>query len=1200
MKSNNYKGMIKNVGADMTVVLIIDLEGFITNSSQAAVSLFGFSNSQVGCLNLVDITVPAGLDKHVKNLRNLLDNKLEFIQYGNSLIDSKGEVLSVMITALPSRGSDGIINGIVCNIDRVSDAKSTCSCKKKESNLAQQYLDVVGVIMIALDIHGKVCSVNRKGCQVLGYSEEEIIGKDWFDNFLFVDNVEFVKEVFAQLMASNLNSTEYVENDIKTADGAKRTIAWHNAPLYDDSGRLCGSLSSGNDVTEQNFAKKALRESEAKFRTLYQSVHAGVLVQSVNGRIKHCNYIACNIFGMTESQVTSKTSLDADWNMINEDGTPVSGEQHPSMVTLKSGKPIFNAVRGIFSGQPDKFRWLLINTLPVFHQDTSEIKEVIITFNDITGLKYAENAVRENEAQLSSILRASPMGIGLIIDRVFKQINDSFCNMLGYSPEELLHQDSRLIYPSDEEYNRVGAVKYEQIKRLGRGTVESKFRRKDGKIIDVVLGSIPVDPNDITQGITFTVLDITDRKQAEIRLKAKERFESIIMEISADMINLATGTADAKINNALAKLGEFIKADRCYIFQFWENRERADNTYEWCREGITSYIDELKDIPIDYFSVISDYILKKKIYNISDLDQIPEHAGTDRAEFEKEGIESIVCVPMIFQDTVIGFMGFDSVGKQRTWSDDTISLLKIAGDIFAGVFERLKSEKMLRKSEHRYHELFNSVMEGIAIIDENEYVRYCNPAFARIFEKESAPEFIGKCLYDYVSDNNKHIIEQQVSRRREGLSSKYELAIEPLPGLAKTVLIASSPKFDESGKYIGSFSAVIDISETRQLQEIAERAKRLETAGQIAGQVAHDFNNLLGPLIAYPDFFRSELEEDHALIPLVNDMETAAEQIASINQQLLTLGRRGHYEQEPLNINAVIEAVLNQIDPEIGDAKIETNLADNIMNVMGGQSQINRVIANLLFNSLDATDKCGSISIKSENFYADTIAGKFGRVPRGEYVKVSVCDDGCGISDDILLKIFDPFFTTKTTDRKRGSGLGLSVVDAVVKDHMGFIDLESTLDNGTCFYLYFPITREEIVEIEFTDEISGGDEKILVIDDDRMQQEVTCILLNKLGYQVSAVDSGEKAIKKLKDQQFDLLVLDMIMPPGIDGAETYRQALKINPDQKAIIVSGYSESDQVKKAISMGAGAYIKKPLTLKSIGMAVHIEKNKVKKTTK
>ena len=328
----------------------------------------------------------------------------------------------------------------------------------------------------------------------------------------------------------------------------------------------------------------------------------------------------------------------------------------------------------------------------------------------------------------------------------------------------------------------------------------------------------------------------------------------------------------------------------------------------------------------------------------------------------------------------------------------------------------------------------------------------------------------------------------------------------------------------------------------------------------------------------------------------VGDMQKAALQISEINQQLLTLGRRGHYNQELINLNELVTEVVDQTYPVPDSLTIKVNKAQNLMNISGGRSQVLRVISNLVTNARDAMGDVGTLEIHTENFYVDEASGTAGTVPQGEYVKVTVSDSGCGIPPEILSKIFDPFFTTKSAGHSRGSGLGLSIVHAVVEDHHGFIDFKSEAGKGTKFYLYFPISRETVEEA-VSDQIVGGDESIMVVDDDPIQREVTRNLLEKLGYQVDTADSGERAIEMLREQSFDLLVLDMIMPNGIDGAETYKRARELDNSQKAIIVSGFAETGRVEAALSLGAGNFIRKPLTMKSLAQAVRRELDRTAK---
>lgn len=216
-------------------------------------------------------------------------------------------------------------------------------------------------------------------------------------------------------------------------------------------------------------------------------------------------------------------------------------------------------------------------------------------------------------------------------------------------------------------------------------------------------------------------------------------------------------------------------------------------------------------------------------------------------------------------------------------------------------------------------------------------------------------------------------------------------------------------------------------------------------------------------------------------------------------------------------------------------------------------------------------------------------------VRTGEYAVLGVSDDGSGIAPEDLERIFEPFYTKKVMG-KSGTGLGLAVVWNVVQDQKGYINVKSS-EKGTLFELYFPATREEIAsekeEVPLEDYLGHG-EKILVVDDEERQREIACGILTKLGYTAEAVSSGEEAIEYMKENTVDLIVLDMVMPKGINGRETYQQIIKIRTGQKAVIASGYAKTKEVDIAQELGAGKYIKKPYTLEKIGVAVKKELEK------
>jgi signal transduction histidine kinase len=390
---------------------------------------------------------------------------------------------------------------------------------------------------------------------------------------------------------------------------------------------------------------------------------------------------------------------------------------------------------------------------------------------------------------------------------------------------------------------------------------------------------------------------------------------------------------------------------------------------------------------------------------------------------------------------------------------------------------------------------------------------------------------------------------------------------------------------------VGLRGVLVDVTENRRVQELADRARRLETAGRVAGQVAHDFNNLLGPLMAYPELISSTLPGNHPAQKYAAAMLEAAQQLSEISQQLLTLGRRGHYELEPLSLNDIAKHVVTHLSPCPPELRVELDLATDLMPVLGGAAQLMRVASNLVANARQAMADRGQLSVRTENVYIERVTSGELQVPQGEYARLSVTDTGHGIAEEHRHRIFDPFFTTKRKSLSHGSGLGLSAVHAVVEDHGGYLDFESEVGVGTTFHVYLPVAREKtpVPDVE-PDDIAGDGSSVLVVDDDPTQREVARQLLEALGYRVRVACGGNEALQQLSEEPPDVLVLDMVMP-DVDGTETFRRARERRPEQRAILISGYAESDRVDEARRLGIRQFVRKPLTLQALGRALRLE---------
>jgi two-component system, cell cycle sensor histidine kinase and response regulator CckA len=366
----------------------------------------------------------------------------------------------------------------------------------------------------------------------------------------------------------------------------------------------------------------------------------------------------------------------------------------------------------------------------------------------------------------------------------------------------------------------------------------------------------------------------------------------------------------------------------------------------------------------------------------------------------------------------------------------------------------------------------------------------------------------------------------------------------------------------------------------------------------LAGGVAHDLNNVLSGIVSYPDLLLWGLPSDSPLRRPIETIQESGKKAAAIVQDLLTLARRGVSISEVVKLNEVIQDYL--ISPEFQRMKsfhplvtITTRLDPELLNILGSPVHLSKTIMNLVSNAAESMPKGGEIMISSHNTYLDQPVSGYTEVREGEYTVLKVTDTGIGISTEDIPRIFEPFYTKKKMGRS-GTGLGMAVVWGTVEDHRGYINIQSALGKGTTVILYLPATRREEVskaQSSSTDRYRGRGETILVVDDLKEQREIATHILNQLGYKAKPVASGEEAVDIIQREKADLIVLDMIMDPGMDGLDTYKKILEIYPRQKAIIVSGFSETKRVNTAQAIGAGTYVRKPYVIEKLGQAVRIE---------
>ena len=514
---------------------------------------------------------------------------------------------------------------------------------------------------------------------------------------------------------------------------------------------------------------------------------------------------------------------------------------------------------------------------------------------------------------------------------------------------------------------------------------------------------------------------------------------------------------------------------------------------------------------------------------------------------------------------------------------------------------------LMRSSQKDLNAIIETIPDIVFRLDASGRITFISPALAKY--QKNPDELIGKPILDLVAPEDRDLATYRINERRTGgratTDLEVRLMLSPTEGeengkervfsvSAQGIYAKASPN---AASFSGTQGIARDIDDRKHLEGKLERSKKMEAMGSLAAGVAHDLNNILSGLVSYPELLLLDLPKDSPMRDSIKTIQRSGQRAADIVQDMLMIARRGVKNFDIINLNNAISGYLatpefKKLSEDHPQIRVTVELADDLMNVKGSSVHISKVIMNLVGNAAEAMPAGGTICLFTRNRYLDTAIDRYEKIPEGEYVILRITDEGVGISPEELHRIFEPFYSKKRMGRS-GSGLGMTVVWNTIKDHHGFVDIQSREGDGTRFDVLLPATREEengtrrrVVLQDYT-----GTERILVVDDIPEQLDIAVRMLSRLGYRVASASGGEEAVDHVQANPVDLLVLDMVMPPGIDGLETYRRILDVRPGQKAIIASGYAPSDRVKTMQDLGAGEYIRKPYTMEKIGLAVRRE---------
>lgn len=494
----------------------------------------------------------------------------------------------------------------------------------------------------------------------------------------------------------------------------------------------------------------------------------------------------------------------------------------------------------------------------------------------------------------------------------------------------------------------------------------------------------------------------------------------------------------------------------------------------------------------------------------------------------------------------------------------------------------------LENSEKRYRDLYEDApIAYFSIGAEDGSILACNAAAVELlgYDRET---LMGTKIWDVYADtkNGRSKAQEVFAGLIEGETVRdVELQMENSKGENIWVSLSIEPVTDRFGRLVECRSMAMDISERKKLEAQFFRAQKMESMGTLAGGVAHDFNNLLGGILGYASFMKAKMEKDHPFFNYIDTIEKSATRAARLTSQLLGFARDGS-DNGPIDANEIVEETLGILGSTIDKSiEIRTNLLKHLPTVDADSGQLQQALLNLCVNARDAMAGGGELHITTdiETITEDYVENHKG-AREGSYVTISVTDTGTGMDKDTLNRIFEPFFTTK--EEGKGTGLGLAMVYGVVKNHGGFVYVYSEPKIGSTFKMHLPISgKPRKNKPALSEPPVGGNELILVVDDEEPIRALTSETLESFGYSVLLAENGQDAIRIFEERRDEiaLVILDMVMPK-MGGSETFAGLKKIKPDVRALLSTGYSRSGRAQEILNSGVRGFMQKPYKLNDL----------------
>jgi PAS domain S-box-containing protein len=991
--------------------------------------------------------------------------------------------------------------------------------KESEKKYRQVVENANEAIIIAQD--GKLKFVNQKTVEIMGYSEEELKSR-LFLEFIHTDDRELVVQNYLSRLKAESPPSAYDFRIINKAGEVK--YAHINAVLIEWNGKPA-TLNFLYDITEQKRAEQELRESETRYRLLVDnSLTAICLIQ--DGTFHFVNTYLTEMSGYLREELEGM----AVEHVIHPDDREFVRQ---AIVERLSGHEPSKRYQYRSLAKGGEVKWVEALGAVLTYRGRPAI---LVNSIDITERKRTEEALRKSEERYRLVAEnVTDLIWTTDMEMRYTYISPSVTRLRGLSVEEALSEslDQTLTPDSLQLGMRVLAEELEIERRPDKDparcrTLELEHRCKDGSTIwaEITMTFLR-DPEGNPVGILGVTRDITKRRLAEQALKESEKRYRALVDNSLTGICIVWGDRCLFVNRRLAEMSEYSEQE--LLEMPFVNIVHPDDREFALQLAALRLSGEPPTVPHQYRGVTKS----GKVLWVETFGTLIEYQG-----------QPAVLVNLI------------------------------------DVTERKRAEELLRTSEEKYRTLFEESMDGVYISTPDGRILDINPAAVKLFGASSKEEMLKVNVIKQVYSNPDDRLKMMKIMSQKGYVKDYEMVMKRKDGQPINILVTATALYGENGEISAYRGFIRDITERKQLEQQLFQAQKMESIGTLAGGIAHDFNNLLGGILGYASFLKSKLSDGDPHFKYVDTIERSAMRAAELTSQLLGFARGGKYDAKPVNMNKVIEETLKIIGRTLDKSiEITTHLCEELPTVEADAAQMQQVLMNLFVNAGDAMPHGGKLIVETSTSVLgeDYVRTHLGSKP-GKYVIVSVTDTGIGMDRETVKRIFEPFFTTK--EKGKGTGLGLAMVYGAVKNHGGSIRVYSEPGAGTTFKVYLPAHgAPEHVEAPVTAVARGGEERVLVVDDEETIRSLVKDTLESYGYCVLVAENGEEAVRIYREmgERIDLVILDMVMPK-MGGRETFQRLKELNPKVKALLSTGYSQNGKAQEILDSGVLGFLQKP----------------------